>query len=105
VKTIAKPLLFDKKKDCSFSSFLVYVKVSPVAEENLAVCSCSSESIGLLNFLSGYFMLFPNLVDPDFADGANLIYFPPSLIGLPLLLSGELYNESLYCRYLSCSAS
>ena len=41
------PLLFERKKLASFSSFLVYVNVLPVADENLAVASCSSERIGL----------------------------------------------------------
>jgi hypothetical protein len=79
------PLLFDKKKLCSFSNFFVYVKVFPVADENLAVYSCSSDNIGLLSFLSSFYNFFPNLVvDPDLADGANLICFP-----LPGLLNWE----------------
>ena len=105
VKTIAIPLLLERKNVYSFSSFFVCVKVSPVADENLAVCSCSSDKIACLNFFSGDFTrLFPNLVDPDLAEGANLIYLPPTFPGMPCLLSGELYIESFYLD-LYCSSS
>lgn len=80
LKTRAIPLLLDKKKAASFSNFLVYVKVLPVADENFYVYSCSSDKIGLFNlFSTGYFwFVFYNLVDnPDLAEGANLSYFPP----------------------------
>ena len=96
------PLLFERKKAASFSNFFVYVKVSPVADENLLVCSCSSDKIGLLNFLSAtsFPLLFPYLVDPDFADGANLICIPP-LGGL----LGEEVSDSLSSFFLASSAS
>jgi hypothetical protein len=96
LKTIAMPLLFDKKKAYSFSSFLVYVKVVPVADENFYVYSCSSDRIGLASFFSSSTFL-PVLflfVEPDLAEGANLIYLPGLL---PILLTaGELYMESLF---------
>ena len=64
------------------------MKVSPVAEENLFVCSCSSDRIGRFHFFSSIFLkpVLINLDPPDFADGANLICFPPLdglLAGLP----------------------
>ena len=80
------------------------MNVVPVADENFYVYSCSSDKIALLNFFSPY-LDKPNLVEPDLADGANLIYFPPNLtLGLPLLLSGELYNDSLCFLYSSSIA-
>jgi hypothetical protein len=97
------PLLFDKKNDDSFSNFLVAVKVSPVADENLAVYSCSSDNIGLFNFFSPLKPV-PFLLDPDLADGANLIYLPV-LPGLPYFESGDDYNDSFIYFLLASSSS
>lgn len=71
------------------------MNVSPVAEENLFVYSCSSDKIGLVSFA---FVLpwndLPNL-DPDLAEGANLICLPSS--------DGELLLSSSCC-YLASSS-
>lgn len=76
------------------------MNVSPVADENFWFYSCSSESIARFHFYSGSKFLpkpvLPNLVDPDFAEGANLIYLPlPSLPGLPILLGEDVVISSL----------
>jgi hypothetical protein len=82
------------------------VNVSPVADENLAVYSCSSDRIALVLFYISYIIpVLPNLVvDPDLAEGANLIYFPP-FYGLPTLLVGELRFDSFKALYLASYSS
>lgn len=80
------PLLLLRKKDCSCSSLFVAVKVPPVAELNLFVCSCSSERMARVSRFSPYFV--PSL-EPDFTEGAKPTFLAPFFRGVEFKLPGE----------------
>ena len=105
---MAIPLLFERKKLASFSSFFVYVNVLPVADENFAVASCSSERIGLSLLCSpADYDCLPIkellLVAPDLVDGANLICLP--FIVVVLGLRNESDVSFMPCFFFASSSS